>query len=132
MYVIVQSLRVTERITRGAIKASVDGYNGSHFMACSSVAAASEAYQAFANLPSKGVDPFFRPATTTTGRTPTTPNVPSTSKPATSESRGDEATGKRSRPMQPFVLDESISDLTIHECYWVTWAAVRPGVFFGM
>ena len=39
---------------------------------------------------------------------------------------------RRSRPFQPFILDESIRSLAGHESWWVTWAAVHPGVYFGM
>ena len=117
------------------MKSSIDGYADSHFMACPSVAAATEIYHAYSSLSSKGVDPWFKPATTTTGCTPSPP-IPDTSDTSSvstaSESSTGESTGEPSRPMQPFSLDETVSNLTGHECYWVTWAAVRPGVFFGM
>lgn len=103
-------------------------------MTCSSVAAATEVYQTYCNMPSRGFDPLLRPTMpTTTGYTPSDTDTSNTlAEPTASGSGSDEATGRHERPMQPFCLDESISDLAGHECYWVTWAAVRPGVYFGM
>jgi hypothetical protein len=93
---------------------------------------ATEMYRACISLPSKGIDPWFKP-TPVVERTPPIANIPSTSSiPVASGSRTEEATIRDSNPMQPFVLDESVLDLASHECYWVTWVAVRPGVFFGM
>lgn len=114
---------------RGAVKASIDGYPTSNFMACSTIAAANEVHQTYTNLSSKRADPPYIPTTTTTSITNT--SGPS-SEPIASGSGGGEATDHGANPMQPFSLDASVSDLAGHECYWVTWAAVRPGVFFGM
>ena len=38
----------------------------------------------------------------------------------------------RSHAFQPFILDEPVRNLAGHESWWVTWVAVRPGVYFGM
>lgn len=35
-------------------------------------------------------------------------------------------------PFQPFILRNSVRDLETHESWWVTWAAVSPGVYFGL
>lgn len=126
-----QSPPVTQRAIRGAIKASVDGYTGSHFMACQSVAAATEIYHAHRDLALERANLRTRP-TTAVGRTPLADAPNTSSSPTTSGSRTEEPAGGDSHPMQPFALDESVSSLTDHECYWVTWVAVRPGVYFGM
>ena len=82
-------LPIAEWTTRGAVKASVDGYVGGHFMTCPSVAAATEVYQAYSSLPSNGVDPLFRPTTTTTGRVSSIANTSNTSsEPTASGLRG--------------------------------------------
>lgn len=113
------------------MKASVDGYPGSNFMACSSLGAANEVYHAYTSLSLRGVNPLYTAMTTTAECSPSIASIPDpSSKPAASGSRSDKRTGHRS--MQPFVLDESVAALAGHECYWVAWAAVRPGVFFGM
>lgn len=40
--------------------------------------------------------------------------------------------GEPERPFQPFIFDNSVRDLRNHESWWVTWAAVAPGVYYGL
>ena len=123
---------------RGAVKSAVDDYPDSHYVSCSSFGEATEMYSLYRQLLARDIPtsennppqpPYQPPANTSSDPDliPTSSDPDHISTPATSGQQN-----RRRRPFQPFILDESIRSLTDHESWWVTWAAVSPGMYYGM
>ena len=114
---------------RGAVKSAVDNYPNSHYVSCNSFHEATEMYSLYREL-------LSRDALTSGNNPPQPPSQPPASTPSNPDPVSTPAaSSQRSecrRPFQPLILDESIRSLTGHESWWVTWAAVSPGVYYGM